>query len=401
MNILFCLSYPRMTLNILPAIERLCAHHQVYYYCYFQMVSRGATHSEATLREYVVQRLSAAGAVFLGEPPDGHSRIRDTYTRNFSKTLKHVDIELAIMDENTGKVHWGTPLLYRVLRQQGIPTIGCQEGSKEDDAQGLGRIGANLGLTYDYCFCIGLFDQQALLRRNPYLAGRVFAVGLPSNDALIEYICVVPPKGHILLVPSWVGKPCRFMPMTDELIRSCGIYELAEQTGLPIVIKEKPRPQLTFGHLQSERVHVTMDSRSLDLLVAQSRYVIGAPSTLLFKALQLKIPTAVLGQPYMGQRGFFNEFGGLTDSSAGQVLQSLARQDAQGGVPDRIIERAVVGGSTFSSTQNFVEGVHRVVNSPDVYCGPVAPAGRFPDRFGVRYPRAYRRIKTAVQILKR
>ena len=181
----------------------------------------------------------------------------------------------------------------------------------------------------DYCFCIGKWDRDRLIQHNLNLKNRVFPVGIPSNDGLKKYEKNPVPKKHVLVVAGWTGPPNeRFEPMTEESIESSGVYQLAHQSDLPVLIKEKSRPgqDYVFNRLASKRILITSDEHDLDLMVAQSRFVIGAPSTLLFKPLQLHIPTAVLGRPYCGQYGVFEGFEGLTDSSAKSVFETIKSQ---------------------------------------------------------------------------
>lgn len=397
-NILFCLSYPRAVDYILAAMEELSRSHHVYYFRYRQMASHYEwPDPEHDLRAAKVERLASSEMISLGEPASAHSNVSDTYSADFTAAIDGIAFDLAVLDESIGKLSWGSPLLYRVLRSKGIPTVACQEGAVEVvDPTGLTHIASNLGVLYDYCFCIGLWDQDHLLSHNQHLGERVFAVGLPSNDALARYAGGVVEKKHVLLLPSWTGPPAgAFQPMTDELIASCGVYDVGERAGLPVLIKEKARVgrDVEFKHLESDNVRVTLDESDLDRTIAESAYVIGAPTTLLFKAIQLRVPTAVLSQPYMGKFGALVEFEGFTDSSRSEVLATLREQEARGGTSDEFIERAIAGGSTFGSTSRFVQAILQITESPSTYQGPISPDGPLRQRLGMRFPRVYKRLQ--------
>lgn len=409
MKILFVFGYPRAANYILPAFEQLSAENNIYYYNYRQMSSKEEwDDASIDIRGSLYERLSRSGAVFAGEPSRKYSTNSDNYSKDFSRAIKNLRLDLAIFDDNAGKVNWGNVLFYRILRKRGIPVIGCQEGSVEDDSQGLKRFAANLGFAYDYCFCIGNFDYERLKRNNANLSNRLYAVGLPCNDYLSQYKNIGNnSKKHILLIPSYTVKSGRsrlFQPLTDEIIDKSGIYELSRQTGLPVVIKEKGKRwsrDCAFKHLESDLVKVTFDESDLDRLVAESRYVLGAPSTLLFKSIQLGIPTAVLGRPYMGRYGVLSEFEGFTDSTKDQVFRTIEEQDNNGGTTDIFIEYAVAGGSRFRSTRLFVDAVYGLYKSRSVYSGPTMISDRrFLGRMWLKFPRQYKIIENFIHSLK-
>lgn len=409
MNILFVFGYSRACNYILPAFEQLSASDKVYYYFYRLMSTKeNCADPSVDTRGYLYERLSNSGATFIGEPSYQHSATADTYSRDFQKAIRNLKLDIAVFDDNAGKVNWGNILFYRTLRQQEIPVVGCQEGSVEDDYPGLKRISTNLGLAYDYCFCIGNYDYERLKRNNPHLSGRLYSVGLPCNDRLYRFADSRQDSGkHILLVPSYTKKSGLskiFEPLTDEIIENCGIYKIAGQLNIPIIIKEKGKlwsTECAFKHLESDNIRVTMDEQDLDRLVGEARYVIGAPSTLLFKSIQLRIPTAVLGKPYMGRLGAFSKFEGLTDSSYEQVAGTLEVQEKKGRAENDFIEYAIAGGSEFRSTQLFVEAIHDVYKSRKTYTGPLMISDRpFLDRMWVSYPRQYKLVENVAHSTK-
>jgi hypothetical protein len=402
MNILFVLSYARAAANILPAIEQVATTERVYYYNYRLMASTHRWPGGADdIRPALLARLERAGAIGLGEPERPHSSVADTYSGDFKRAIANVDLDVAVFDENVGVLRWGSPLMYRVLRGRGVPVVACQEGVVEDDAPGLQQSATNLGVQYDYCFCIGGWDADRLLARNPHLGGRLFAVGLPGNDPLGN--ASERAKKHVLLLTGYMGPTGpdnRFSAMTEELIGSCGAYRLAEEAHVPLVIKEKAANEFGLKHLENDGVRVTMDETDLDSLVGDSLYVIGAPSTLLIKAIEARVPTAVLGEPYMGQRGGLEEFAGFTDSTAGAVRGTLQEQRRSGGVDAESIERLAAGGSTFSSSQRFVDALNGVVAGASAYNGPLAAKPAAVNRWGSRFPGAFKLAQRYYHALK-
>lgn len=352
----------------------------------------------------LLAELRDMGAVELGFATQAHSPIKDTYSRAFRKAIKGQRFDLAIFDHNKAKLQWGTQHFYRILRSRGVCVIGCQEGSVEDSSKGLLPIAEGLGYSYDYCFCLGRYDEPRLLRRSPNLAGRLFRVGMPCNDNLAQYYGQnAPPKRHVMLAPSYTPRPQKthaFDPMTDELVKSCGAHDLAREFGLPLLIKEKTMPRFAFKHLEGPSVRVTMDEINLDRLVAESACVIAAPSTLLFKSLQLSIPTAVLGKPYMGQLGAFEFFAGLTESTLDEVRATIRQQQSEGRVSDDYLEQCLEGGSDFSSTRAFLSAFRAVAENPASYKGPPPPAISKLRRIQSRFPGPYKALQGLYHWLK-
>jgi hypothetical protein len=368
MKLLFTFMHPRTCSNILPVLECLSGKGaKISCYLYGQMASSANWFSTSVNpKPYLRSRIENSSVNIVD---DTGIEERALYNK-ISHLLDHNDYDLVITDVNKGKMHWGTPFIYQAAKRKLIPVIGCQEGSVDDGDAGLKSIAEGLGLNYDYCFCFGEFDKERLLRRNNNLKNRVFTVGLPGNDRLKRYINHIDKK-HVLLLPSWTsaaGDVNRFQAMTDALFESCGIRELSNKFGLPILVKEKTRAEFAFKHLESKSIKVTMDELKLDQIVAEAACIVGAPSTLLFKGIQLGIPTAVLGKPVMGQLGVFQEFQGLTDSSKEEVLKTVMDQQ-QAGIDSRFIERAIKGSSKYNCVDYFVNAVNEILERPNCYSG--------------------------------
>ncbi|MGB0713042.1 MAG: hypothetical protein ACPGUC_05725 [Gammaproteobacteria bacterium] len=403
MNILFVFMLPRACGNIEGSIPELIQRgHSVSVFCHYKMAE--PSHWPDTSPDpspLLKRRMRDAGAELLSETPGSGLEL----ARQFDHALGNRRFDLALFDTNKGKRHWGNPLLYRQLRKRGVPVIGCQEGSLDDGEAGLKPVSEGLGLYYDYCFCLGGFDKDLLLRRNPRLEGRVHAVGLPSNDRLSRFDANAdrPEAKHVMLVPSWTpkaGATQRFDPMTDDLINRCGAFEMARRFKLPLLIKEKTRPEFAFKFLEGEGVQVSMDETHLDEMIAESACVIGAPSTLLFKSIQLGIPTAVLSKPRMGQLGVFAEFDGTTESDADSVMATLEAQAKRGRASDEFIERALAGGSHFESRTRFADAVEHIGEHPSAYRGRPLYTMGWRKALEIRFPHGFLRLHAVINRLR-
>jgi hypothetical protein len=363
------------------------------------------------IRAQVFNRIKQTDAIDLGHPKQDFSATEDTYSADFTRAIKGHHFDLAVIDENRGNINWGTNILYRQLRGCGVPVVGYQEGLVSDNADGLNWTATNFGACFDYSLCVGRFDHEGVCRRNPAVKDRIIPVGVPDNDSLGN-ISVKPfsQRRHILVVPSRTrlsspfGPSKIYAPLTDEILDSCGLYELAEKYDSKIVIKEKGKSHntvLAFEHLRSERIDVTWDEKNIDELVADSKFVIGAPTTLLLKPIQLRIPTAVFGTPLMGCTAAYEHFEGFTDSSREQVVHTLETQLENGGTSDDFINFAINGGSDFSSTDLFVDAVEKIGRNPSCYLGPLFYGERtLKERIWMTYPRQYKRWENVYSYLK-
>lgn len=99
---------------------------------------------------------------------------------------------------------------------------------------------------------------------------------------------------------------------------------------------------------------VVVDVLDDNLMVAESKVVLGAPSTLMLKPIQMKIPTAVIRE--YGQHGVLSDYDGLVDLDKSKILNCLESQPSED-----FIERTICGGLNFNSTQVFVDKVKKLI----------------------------------------
>jgi spore coat polysaccharide biosynthesis predicted glycosyltransferase SpsG len=100
--------------------------------------------------------------------------------------------------------------------------------------------------------------------------------------------------------------------------------------------------------------NIVIDIEDDNKLIAESKCVISAPSTLAFKPIQLGIPTMLINNS--GQIGSFYDYGGLFDVSKPQLDYLLTDGDNT-----NWIERSIEGGVDFNSTNSVVSKLKEMI----------------------------------------
>jgi hypothetical protein len=235
--------------------------------------------------------------------------------------------------------------------------VGCNHGNSDH-----GYNTKNINSSYDACFVFGQKEAQHNFQ---------IPSGIPSNDGLKNYIDV--PKEHILIVVNHLGNygaassgmGYNFKLMDKKFFDQIKLTQIQKHYNKPIVIKLKSRSNRPTLQENIEYVHsiipssvtykIVVDVEDDNLLVAQSSAVIGAPSTLMFKPIQLGIPTALI-KGY-GQPGKFADYLGLVDSNHNEIMQALS-------LPKQtdFIQKTIEGGLTWNSTEYFTHYVDQLIN---------------------------------------
>jgi len=185
--------------------------------------------------------------------------------------------------------------------------------------------------------------------------------GIPANDNLSSYLDT--PKKHILLVTNFLKNQPVCKTMDSRFFRKLGLKEIQDKHQLPILVKIKSRSG--ENHLRNKEIikcempsdvefKVVVDVLDDNLMVAESKVVLGAPSTLMLKPIQMKIPTAVIRE--YGQHGVLSDYDGLVDLDKSKILNCLESQPSED-----FIERTICGGLNFNSTQVFVDKVKKLI----------------------------------------
>ena len=152
MKLLFLLITPQTTINILLAIKQLSEGGNEICCLVLHKMSSSFAFPKTTpdLRPKILEDLRKSGVRIFELKSDFTKYIG----KEFKKIIQTNNFDLVISDTNKAKLHWGGPLIYNECRKQGIPVIGCQEGSLDAGDAGLKTVHESLGISYDYCFCL-------------------------------------------------------------------------------------------------------------------------------------------------------------------------------------------------------------------------------------------------------
>jgi hypothetical protein len=239
-----------------------------------------------------------------------------------------------------------------IYQQASCPVISCSHGNGDN------MYLDNVGKVYDKLF---LFGQQEVTK------SYIVAAGIPSNDKLLDYLHVN--KEHILVVVNFLEiHNAPFKKFNKKCIDSMNLVDLQAKYNLPIVIKLKSRHN--NGSTDKDRAYIdsilpsnlqytiVVDTIDDNLLIAQSILVLGAPSTLMTKPIQLKIPTLMfLGY---GQTGIFKKYSGLIDldkCTFNDEVDKIMNHE----ISDSFIDDMIAGGSSFNCTDIFIKNVKQVI----------------------------------------
>jgi len=265
--------------------------------------------------------------------------------------------DLIIFDDNLCKVARGTPAIYRWAKHFDIPVVACPHGNREYD----GYIHRQIGWAYDYSFVFGPKDC-----REWGASDKIFPGGVPSNDDLSSYDLN---QKHILVIPNYTRKKDQketgYLFFHEERFVESGVLELSEKTGCKIIVKEKSRfpksrqcDSLRKALSKYPNVECIYDVDDDNQLIADSKYVVSAPSTLAFKSIQLGIPTAVLDG--YGMIGSLKGFQGLVPLDSTKIANTLQDQE-ESGRDLSFIRDTLSGGEDFNATETYMTTIARLL----------------------------------------
>jgi hypothetical protein len=258
----------------------------------------------------------------------------------FENTCDVTKYDLIISDDNR---HTSKTKLSNLYNQKNCPMVSFEHGNND---KGYFRLGYKV--VFDKCFVFGDKD----VKHKDQIAG-----GIPSNDRLSEYINLE--KKHILVIVNFLGnRRSPFKVNFDNTVfNKINLVNLQQRTGLPVVIKLKSRADeggfknnLTYlqSILPSELDYkIIIDAEDDNKLIAESKYVISAPSTLAFKPIQLGIPTILIKDS--GQIGSFYDYDGLYDIDEINIDYLLKDTNNH-----QWITNSVMGGINFNSSEIVV-----------------------------------------------
>jgi hypothetical protein len=217
------------------------------------------------------------------------------------------------------------------------------------------------------------FDGCFVFGENEITHQHLIPGGIPSNDKLKNYQDAE--KQHILLITNFLGnKPTytdpfgfHFLPMDDNFFNNLRLLDLQKKYNKPIIIKIKSREDGDYKedinyikNLLPEGLDykIVVDVEDDNLLIAQSEIVLGHPSTMMLKSLQLKIPTAMFRNYGYGDEGgcIYKNCNQLIELEYNQIIKTLKSP------PDlKFLERTVLGGLGFNSIDHYIHYINQII----------------------------------------
>tara|TARA_R100000030_G_scaffold53201_1_gene39989 strand:- start:12640 stop:13695 length:1056 start_codon:yes stop_codon:yes gene_type:complete len=217
---------------------------------------------------------------------------------------------------------------------------------------------------FDGCF---VFGEKEITHQH------LIPGGIPSNDELEKYKNIK--KQHVLLITNFLGnKPTytdpwgfHFLPMDKNFFDSLRLLDLQKKYNLPIKIKIKSREDGNYeediNYIKSLLpleldYKVLVDVDDDNLLIAESEIVIGHPSTMMLKPLQLQIPTAMFKNYGYGDEGscIYKNCNQLIELEYNQMIKTLESPPNL-----EFIDKTVIGGLDFNSIDYYIHYIEQII----------------------------------------
>lgn len=349
--------------KIYPIIPHLCKNYEVDVLMFNQMSKTTPWFGDKDPRPAFYKQCKEWGANVIQGP--SHKEVANNYKNGerMSRLVSGNKYDLVILDDNKMKAGWGTPSLCQHMRKQGNTIIGSPHGNTEFNLYGLDDKFNDI---LDFTFVFGQTEKNNLVP-GPNNS-KLIPAGIPSNDCLNNYQIE---NEYILVFVSYVDSQNSqkknkngYLPFNEDAFLESGLLDIQKREGLPILVKEKSRFKkgLEYSLKGLEKyngVSVIMDHENNNRLIAGSKCVVAAPSTLAFKSIQMGIPTVLLEN--FGMTGNFNSFEGLSPLDKVSVQEKIYNQLENGKCSD-FIERTLTGGLEFNSTEIHLQAIQEVLD---------------------------------------
>ena len=364
-KVLFIATIYRCGEKIYPIIPHLCKDYEVDMLMFNQMSDKTPWHGNSDPRPQFYKNCGSWGANVIHGTPNKIVKNRFRNGKFLSRHTRKHKYDLIILDDNKGKTNWGTHSLCKYLRGFGHEIIGSPHGNHEFN---LYNFDKKIGTMLDYSFVFGDKEKQNL-KCSKYNKKKLIPAGIPSNDVLVNY---KRENKYILVVVSYVEnynsvrkKRTPYLPFNEDTLIKSGILDLRDKYNKPIIIKEKSRFKkgldFSLKHLEDkyDGLSVIMDHPDDNKLIMDAAFLVSAPSTLCFKAIQVGIPTVLLKK--FGMKGNFYDFPGFCDINSKTLMDKINWQVKNGKCSD-FIRETLTGGSEFNSTDIHLETIREILN---------------------------------------
>ena len=156
--------------------------------------------------------------------------------------------------------------------------------------------------------------------------------------------------------------------MDEHFFNGLGLLDLQEKYKKPIVIKIKSREDGNYTEdinyiksLLPEELNyeIIVDVEDDNLLISQSEVVIGHPSTMMLKPLQLGIPTVMFKNYGYGDEGscIYGECKELIEFDYNKMVKTLEISPNP-----QLIQKLTSGGIDFTSIDHYIHYINQIIN---------------------------------------
>jgi len=280
------------------------------------------------------------------------------YDEFFNANKKEINQDIVVLDNNTTLKGSSLPVLYNICKSKNIPVVACPHGNRDFESY---KISKRIGILYDYSFVFGKKEFKHLHDRKN--KNRLILGGIPSNDKLCKYN---KSKEYILVITGLAdpshssGQTSGMKVFTEKEFYELKLLEMAEKHNCRIIIKNKYKYRYPTSYLRDKLSnlpvsiidHIDDDNE----LIAGSKFVISAPSTLSFKPIQIGIPTVVLNG--YGMTGNFYDFAGFVKCNYKSVIDAIDKQNC---IQTEFISSSIEGGLDFNSTDIYIDNITKLV----------------------------------------
>ena len=284
--------------------------------------------------------------------------------------LKQYD--LILMDDD--RYRNGMKEIYEEAFSLGIPVIGHQHGNQD-----IKNVKPNLRekgrVSWDY---ITVFGQKERDSYEPHIdLNLVLSGGIPCNDKLKEYQKT---DKNILVIVNFLGnRGAPFLRFDKRVFDKLCLLDLQKEYNKNVVIKIKSRADNPQGKTEdfeylNDILHndleydIVMDTDDDNKLIADSSFVISAPSVMALKPIQMGIPTVVLAAPPAKYTRQFGQVGAFYDWDIQQaeplllwdIMKSIEHQFDKGRDVEWI-EKTIEGGVEYNSIGKYIEHIRNII----------------------------------------
>lgn len=360
-SILFILTNYRVFEKYIGLIESMASSHKYNMTLYMmgQASLKTKWPGDIDLREEFVKKIRNCNPDVKIYQDRGIQYFGQSPTNPIIAGIQIKDYNLIWYDDNRLLSSYSIPVVFSEAKKLGIPMIGNSHGNQEIGMSNIDGINRS----YDHLFVLG--DYEKGFYKKYY--SNIYSGGIPTNDSLKKYLNR---EGeYILCITNFLSNhnPLPFECNFDKKW-AVTLSKLARRYNYPIYIKHKGRlddpdyeKNIKFIYdLFSDlgiQPKVISDTDNIDELIANSKYVISAFSTLSFKSMQLKKPTILINGS--GQIGNFILYPYTKDLDVTDIISGI--EEYNQALTDEFLDKVLEGSKDFSAIDKYILALNSII----------------------------------------